>query len=54
MRIVRAVVLAIAAVLTLLGGAASIASADPGSGVASDDGSSASADPADPNLPPDE
>ena len=55
MRNVRGVILAIAAALALLGGTATVASANPGSGsLEFDDSATASADPGDPGFPPDE
>ena len=55
MRIVRGVILAIAAMLALLGGTANVSSANPGSGSLDfDDIATASADPGDPGFPPDE
>lgn len=55
MRIIRLIVLAIAAAFTLLGGTANVANANPGNGaLAFADPASASADPGDPGFPPDE
>ena len=54
MRIIRGIVLAIAVVLTLLGGTANVANASPGKGAPAFDPASASADPGDPGFPPDE